>query len=107
MGDKSYGRIFSENLVAAIPWALVFSVVLLILGGLFLDVIRQEAKEAIEYTSDYGIRNALRATLDDRTVTREIVPKVKQAVKETIEFAVITDRAYPHRGAEGKPGGRK
>lgn len=96
MNEKPYGRILMEHFVAAIPWAVVFSVALLGVTCIIVNYLRQEAKEAIEYTADYGIRNAIRATIDDPVVNGEIVPKVKQAVKETIEFAVITDRAYPH-----------
>lgn len=107
MNERSYGKILAEGFVRAIPWAVMFTLSVLTIFQVVTTVLRQESKEAIEYTSNYLVRNALRAAIRDPVLNDELVPKVKQAVKDTIDFAVNTERAYPHEAIEVRLVGKK
>jgi len=107
MNEKSYGKILAEGFVRAIPWAVMFTLSVLTVFEVMTTVLRQEMKEAIEFTSNYAVRNAVRATLRDPVVREELVPRMKQAVKDTIDFAVNTERAYPHEALEVRLVGKK
>ena len=90
MGDKNYGQMLIEGFVRAIPWAIVFSVALLFTVSIILGVVRQEAKEAIEYTAKNAVRLSARAILNDPELNQVLWPRVKQVVKEGIEYTLIT-----------------
>lgn len=86
MGDNRYGQMLVEGFVRAIPWAIVFSAALVITSGLIMGMVKQEVKEAVEYGAKTVTRNSMNLVLHDPTFNREILPKVKQATKETIEY---------------------
>ena len=85
MTDKSYGQILTEGVVRAIPWALVFSLFFLITMKIFLAMVGNEAKKAIDFAARSAIHTSMNAVLDS-----EVFPKVKQNTKEAIEYTVHT-----------------
>ena len=85
MTDKSYGQILTEGIVRAIPWALVFSLTFVITMKIFLAMVGNEAKKAIDFAARSAIHTSMNAVLDS-----EVFPKVKQNTKEAIEYTVQT-----------------
>lgn len=97
MGEKSYGQMLIEGFVRAIPWAVVFTITMVVTANL----LAPKVKGAIHYT----IRAAMDAALSE-----QVFPKVKQNVKEAIEYTVKTLNNPPgsavtlvqRQGAKGK-----
>ena len=85
MGEKSYGQMLIEGFVRAIPWAIVFSVTIIVTA----NMLAPKVKRGIEYT----ISASMNAVLDER-----VFPKVKQNVKEAIEYTVKTVNHPPVKG---------
>lgn len=81
MKENDLGGIFVRNLVAAIPWGVVFLIVMLIASM----GIKQQLKEGIQYAIRTGIQESASFVYNYQTV----VP-VKQNVKEGIEFIAKT-----------------
>lgn len=77
MGEKSYGQMLVEGFVRAIPWAVVFSIATVVTANL----LAPKVKGAIHYTIEAVMGTAL---------SEEVFPKVKQNVKEAIEYTVKT-----------------
>jgi len=71
MAEKSYGQLLTEGIVRAIPWAIVFSLAFLITMKIFMGMMGQEVKKAIDLTA-------------------KIAVKIKQNTKEAIEYTVNT-----------------
>jgi hypothetical protein len=81
--------------VRAIPWAVVFSITIVVTAGM----LAPRVKRGIEYT----IGASMNAVLD-----AEVFPKVKQNVKEAIEYTVMTMNNPPSPGkASAKREGAK
>ena len=85
MAEKSYGQLLIEGIVRAIPWAIVFSLAFLITMKVFMGMLGQEVKEAIDFTSKTAISASMNAVLSS-----DVFPKIKQNTKEAIEYTVHT-----------------
>lgn len=83
MKEDELGKIFIRHFVMAIPWGLIFLLVLIIAAA----GIKQQVKEGIQYAVKTSIQESANLAFDYRTVTA-----VKQNVKETIEFIAKTTR---------------
>ena len=83
MKENGLGGMFVRHLVMAIPWGIVFLVVLLIasLG------LKQQIKEGIQYTVRTSIYEA-----DNYAFQYNLVVPVKKNIKEGIEFVAKTAR---------------
>ncbi len=84
MKEDTLARIFIKNLVMAIPWGIIFLIVLLI--G-FLGV-KQQIKESMQFAARMAISETSRVVLDYPAFTR-----IKQNAKESIEFSA---NAFSH-----------
>lgn len=108
MGDnKRYGQMLVEGFVRAIPWAIVFSVTVLITTNLVVGMVKQEVKEAVDYGAKTVARKTMNMVLYDPTFNREILPKVKQATKETIEYTATVASQRMGSGADKKARARQ
>jgi cytochrome P450 len=85
MAEKSYGQLLIEGIVRAIPWAIVFSLAFLITMKIFMGMLGQEVKEAIDFTAQTAVSASMNAVLSS-----EVFPKIKQNAKEAIEYTVHT-----------------
>jgi len=83
MKDDGLGKIFIRHLVMAIPWGLIFLLVLIIAAA----GIKQQVKEGVQYAVKASIQESAALAFDCRTVTA-----VKKNVKESIEFIAKTAR---------------
>ncbi len=106
MGDKSYGQIMMEGFVRAIPWAIVFSVAFVVTTGLVMSLVKQEVKEAVDYGAKTVAVKTMNMVLHDPIFNRDILPKVKQATKETIEYTATVTAQRMGAKAEKKAGAR-
>ena len=83
MKEDSFGRLFLRQLVMAVPWGIIFLIVLFIaVAGM-----KQQVKEGIQYAVKTSIQESRALAFNYRTVTA-----VKQNVKESIEFIAKTAR---------------
>ncbi|MGH7236134.1 MAG: hypothetical protein ACREIO_07105 [Nitrospiraceae bacterium] len=85
MGERGYGQIVAEALARAIPWAIVFSVTIVVTAKLLVVMIAPEIKKGIEYGANSVIDATVNKALDDN-----LYPKIKQNTKEAIEYAAAT-----------------
>ncbi len=85
MAEKSYGQLLTEGIVRAIPWAIVFSLAFLITMKIFMGMLGQEVKKAIDLTAKTAINTSMNTVLSS-----EVFPKIKQNTKEAIEYTVNT-----------------
>lgn len=77
MNENSLGQLFVRNLVMAIPWGIIFLVVML-----FVSIgIKQQIKEGLQFTARTAITETGNQLLDYHVFTR-----IKQNVKEGVEF---------------------
>jgi len=83
MKEDGLGRLFLRQLVMAIPWGIIFLIVLFIAAA----GIKQQIKESIQYTARTCLYETAALAFDYRIVTT-----VKQNVKEGIEFLAKTGR---------------
>ena len=83
MKENSLGQVFVRNLVAAIPWGIIFLIVFLIVS---LGV-KQQIKESMHFAARMAISETSRVVLDYPVFTR-----VKQNIKEGAEFTAKTAR---------------
>lgn len=81
MKDDGLGKIFIRHFVMAIPWGLIFILVLIIAAA----GIKRPVKELVQYVVSTSIHESRAIAFDYRTVTA-----VKQNVKESIEFIAKT-----------------
>jgi len=102
MGDKSYGQMLVEGFVKSIPWAIVFTVAALFIVNTTMNMLRQEAKEAMEYGAHMAVHQAIQEVLNDRDFNDVLLPKIKQNVKEGIEYTLAVADRKPAILAEGK-----
>jgi hypothetical protein len=103
MGDKNYGQMLAEGFVRAIPWAIVFSAAFVFSAGILVGSLRQEVKEAVEYTAKTAVRQSVRAVMNDPELNQVLWPRAKQLVKEGIEYTITTaDRKLNAPKAGGK-----
>ncbi len=102
MGEKSYGKLMAEELVRAMTRAIVYSIALLVVVNIILGTLRQEAKEAIQYTAQTAVNEAIKAVLSDPAFSQDILPKIKQNTKEAIEYTVNAASRKLLVSAEGK-----
>jgi hypothetical protein len=102
MSEKSYGKLVAEELVRAITRAVVYSVAALYIVYSLLGTLRQETKEAIEYSAQTAISETIAKILSDHDFNREILPKVKQSTKEAIEYTVDAANRKLVVSAQGK-----
>jgi hypothetical protein len=77
MKEDSLAQLFVKNLVMAIPWGIIFLIILLIasLG------IKQQIKESMHFAAKMAITETSNSVLSYPVLTR-----VKQNTKESIEF---------------------
>jgi len=85
MADKSYGQLLIEGIVRAIPWAIVFSLAFLITMKVFMGMLGQEVKKAIDLTARTAVNTAM-----DTALSSDVFPKIKQNTKEAIEYTAHT-----------------
>ena len=85
MTEKSYGQLLTEGVVRAVPWAIVFSLAFLITMKIFMGMLGQEMKKAIDLTAKAAVNASMNAVLSS-----EVFPKIKQNTKEAIEYTVQT-----------------
>jgi hypothetical protein len=85
MGEKTYGQMLIEGFVRAIPWAIVFSITIVVTA----NMLAPKVKGAIQYT----ITASMDAVLDE-----QVFPKVKQNVKEAIEYTAKSMNNPPGPG---------
>ncbi|MEK7268115.1 MAG: hypothetical protein AAB093_01805 [Nitrospirota bacterium] len=85
MGEKGYGQMLAEGFVRAIPWAIVFSLTVLVTARLLMGMLAPEIKKGIEYGANAVITGSVGTALSN-----ELLPKIKQNAKEAIEFTVTT-----------------
>ena len=83
MGEKGYGQMLAEGFVRAIPWAVVFSLTVLLTAKVLMGMLAPEIKKGIEYGA-----NAVIAASVGTALNNELLPKIKQNTKEAIEFTV-------------------
>ncbi len=83
MKEDTFGRLFLRQLVMAIPWGLIFLLVLFIAAA----GIKQQVKEGVQYAIVESINESAALAFDNRTVIA-----VKKNVKEGIEFVAKTAR---------------
>lgn len=82
MGERGYGQIMGEAFARAIPWAIVFSVTVVVTAKLLVGMIAPEIKKGIEY----GASSVINATVN-RALGDDLYPRIKQNTKEAIEYA--------------------
>ncbi|MBU4463313.1 MAG: hypothetical protein L6247_00720 [Desulfobacteraceae bacterium] len=81
--EDGLGKIFIRHLVMAIPWGIIFLIVLIIaVAG-----IKQQIKDGLQYAVRTSIYETSNFVLDTHMYTR-----IKQNIKEGIEFAANTGR---------------
>jgi len=83
MGEKGYGQMLAQGFVRAIPWAVVFSLTVLVTAKVLMSMLAPEIKKGIEYGANAVIAASVSMALDD-----ELLPKIKQNTKEAIEYTV-------------------
>lgn len=88
MGEKSYGKLVTEEVVRAVTRAIVYSIALLGIVNIVLGTLRQEAKEAIQYAAQTAASEAMYTVYSDPNFKRYILPSIKQNAKEAIEYTV-------------------
>ena len=76
MEEDGLGALFLRQLVMAIPWGIIFLLVLFISAA----AMKQQIKESIQY----GVKTAVYETAD---LSLRMVGPVKQNVKKGVEFA--------------------
>ena len=81
MKANDLGGLFVRHLVSAVPWGIVFLIVLFIAS----IAIKQQIKEGIQY----AIRTGIYESADFANNYRMVIP-VKKNVKEGIEFVAKT-----------------
>ena len=81
MKEDSFGRLFLRQLVMAVPWGIIFLIVLFIaVAGM-----KQQVKDGIQHAVRTSIYETSNFVFDYHIYTR-----VKQNIKEGIEFAAKT-----------------
>lgn len=81
MKEDGLGRLFVRQLVMAVPWGIVALAVFFVAAG----AMKQEVKEAIQYSAQTALSETIRFVQDTK-----LVGPVKQNAKESIEFTAIT-----------------
>jgi len=79
MKEDRLGTLFLRQLVMAIPWGIIFLLVLFISAA----AMKQQIKESIQY----GMRTAVYETAG---LAYQMVGPVKQNIKEGVEFVAKT-----------------
>lgn len=102
MEEKSCGQVLARGFAQAIPWAVVFSAALLVTFSLMMGMVRQEIKEAIDYTAHSALHQAIREVLNDQAFNDRLLPKIKQNAKEAIEYTVTMAHRKPTASTECK-----
>jgi hypothetical protein len=105
--DKNYGQMMVEGFVRAIPWAVVFSAAFVLSAGIVANLLKQEIKEAVEYSAKTVIRQSVHTLLTDPGFNRDLLPKIKQNVKEAVEFTFSTANRHPIVVMESKAAARR
>lgn len=102
MGEKNLGHIFIEGFVRAVPWALVFSAALVLSASLIMTMLRQEVKEAMEYGASTAVNQTVGELLQNEVFIDELLPRIKQNVKEAIQYTITeaADRELFHAGRQ-------
>jgi len=102
MSEKGYGKLVVEELVRAITRTIVYSVAVLYIAYSLLSTLRQEAKEAIQYSAQTATSAAIGTILSDPAFNDDILPKIKQNTKEAIEYTVDVANRKLVVSAQGK-----
>ena len=84
--NEGLGRVFLRELMRAIPWGVVLMIFLLI----FMAFVKQDIKEAVDFTAQRA-RIEIKGFISD--------PEVKQDLKEAVEY---TRKQFEHK-AEALP----
>jgi len=84
MKENGLVQIFIKNLVMAIPWGIIFLIVLLIVS----IGVKQQIKESMQFAMRMAITETSKVVLDYPVFTR-----IKQNTKEGIEFNA---KAFSH-----------
>jgi hypothetical protein len=103
MGEKSYGRMLIEGFVKSIPWAIVFTVAALFIVNMTMNMLRQEVKEAMEFGAHMAVHQVIQEVLTDRDFNDVLLPKIKQNVKEGIEYTLTLADGMPAKLAQSRP----
>ena len=83
MAHNHYGQILADGFMRAIPWAIVFSVTVVITLKISMVMLGQEVKKAIDFTSKTAVNTSMNAIVNSAAF-----PKIKQNTKEAIEYTV-------------------
>jgi len=78
MKEGGLGQVFVRNLVMALPWGIIFMVVLLIVSIGF----KQQIKESMQFATRMAI-----AETNKRVLEYPVFTRIKQNAKESIEFS--------------------
>ena len=81
--EMSYGSLFARELVRALPWGIVFTLVLLI----FLFGAKKSLTSTLDYALQSSTEQVKAMLLDPR-----IVGGVKSTVKKGISYSVMTGK---------------
>ncbi len=79
MKEDGLGTLFLRQLVMAIPWGIIFLLVIFIAAA----AMKQQIKESMQY----GVRTAIYETVG---FSYQMIGPVKQNIKEGIEFVAKT-----------------
>ncbi len=79
MKEDGLGTLFLRQLVTAIPWGIIFLLVVFIAAA----AMKQQIKESIQY----GMRTAVHETV---SLSYQMIVPVKRNLKEGIEFVAKT-----------------
>ena len=82
MKEDGLGALFLRQLVMAIPWGIIFLLVLFIASA----ALKQQIKESIQY----GARSAVYETVG---LSYRMVGPIKQNIKEGVEFVAKTAKS--------------
>ncbi|MFM8552062.1 MAG: hypothetical protein ACKOCD_07090 [Nitrospiraceae bacterium] len=89
MNEKSVEQLFKEAFIQAIARAVVYGTVLIVATVLCVGIVKREIKDGIEYGVQAALLHTSAVLLDDEIFNQVILPKIKQNVKEAIEYSVV------------------
>lgn len=89
MNEKPLGQLFIEGAIHAAARALVYGAVLVLATFLCAGIVKQQIKEGIEYGVQSALLHTTAVLLDDEIFNEVILPKVKQNMKEAIEYTIL------------------
>ena len=83
--EKGYGQIIAESFAKALTWGVTLAVISIIVLKITLGMVKQDVKDTIDFAQKTAIQNAM-----DAVLSYDVFPKIKQNMKEAIEFTANT-----------------